>query len=1442
MLSAEVASLETALHESEQCNASLTQLVQLLQDEMQRQEERRTRERLRVHRRLSGPLVPREALDSARSMLEEGSTALVAAHEHTLRLAEMRMAAMAEQLNRLSSALPHKEKVEEAPPMQLQPPSPTQSLIRTGFVSLLADDTDDTWAEPGLGGLCLDSLPLHVPSAGSHAAVTGGAYGIHGRRAAISTAPWSASPAALATGWWENRSLLEVAADGEPSTPPSPDGDATELVVAAGAMARTSGAPTLQAMERSADRGAASKAAAALEIAAAEGAAAEAAAAAAAAPGRRRSALRRALTGGSGGAVSSQRRASTSVRRRPGDLPRAAELFDLPSWAAADEQLRGASLSLAGWGDAALDSAARDTAAAAAPPMALGDGGVAAADGGAASAETTTDGRSGAWWRPRASSARSPASRGARRSSVSLLSTAGQQALGGAMQGAIARHPILSTLSPDLRRDTTASCMRELRVRAGTTVAAQGAECDAFVVVGSGVFDGYIAESGPMPVREYKRGDSFGELGLVCACTHTATVRCREPGTLWLLERLPFQRNLLSICERRADSSAAALRRVACLSGLTDGQLTLLATALQEVALPPGAVLLRRHEPWDGLYIVCSGSLEDRHVAAARAKIRVKGLNGGGGGGGGVDREAAARGRIILAGEHVGEESLREALSPTQPAPTPTAQEARRASLSVLVPGASGAPGVSAGVPAPPSPHERDRTDDAQTAQAEMRKLTSAASVLAGDGGCVLLRLPPTALVEALHLPTAAPVDGTGQIIGGGGGSGGGAGGGGGVLQPAVATEVEAKGAQLLARLADAEPALAAAFTSPGQRAQLLSVLEVVRPNAGEQLQKRGEPSDGILLLEAGCVLKGTPWAAAAPSRGRRDSVSSVCGVGIVGVRRGSSDASSIAASAAVAAAAAGAHDASIVSASPPPATASTLADDEAPLTAGACVGSLGAQRAPTALFAHAGVVAYRLPRRAALVILAPTHELVKGVLTPRATPYHIRRPPPPPPPLSSLVVAGLLGEGGTSRVLLVRKLAPGTSPPPPLHGSPAHSADGSPGGVPLATPDTRRSPLTRRRAASSSGDLAHSRGGTSSVSGAAHGSRGRADTFGGVVAALDGGVSPQGSSPPSASGGGGREGGSAPDESEYYALKILKRGGRRRGQGGGGGGGGSVDGIDGADGAGRGGGADGDLARQAARERRALAACNHQFIPQLAGAVDGYLMMEAVRGCELFYLLREVHRFEPGTASFYTAMVLSALAHLHCNGLIHRDVKPENLVLDGEGYLRLVDLGLCRPLAHPAERAYTLCGTPEYTAPEVLRGSGHGKEADLWSVGVLLFELLAGYPAFCADDPIKVYSLVLNAAPSIPRSFPREAKELIALLLRPAPHTRLGAMRGGSVDVACHSFFDAIDWLQLLSRKVEAPLIPVIADTAPDPAELAKLQMELPQPGAPESPLASKG
>ena len=208
-LVAEVMSLEGALQDSEDRNASLEALVLSLMGEMQQAEERRARERQLVlgRRRESRAVVPRAALESARNVLEEGSVALVAAHEHTLRLVEMRLAAMGEQLARCQSALP----VGRASHEELQqPPSPTSSVSLARGLSSEEED----WAEPMLGGLCLDSLPLHVPTtdAGDQAVA---AYGIHGRRPAISTATWTGSPGALSVAWWsELRDLSVVASSG----------------------------------------------------------------------------------------------------------------------------------------------------------------------------------------------------------------------------------------------------------------------------------------------------------------------------------------------------------------------------------------------------------------------------------------------------------------------------------------------------------------------------------------------------------------------------------------------------------------------------------------------------------------------------------------------------------------------------------------------------------------------------------------------------------------------------------------------------------------------------------------------------------------------------------------------------------------------------------------------------------------------------------------------------------------------------------------------------------------------------------------------------------------------------------------------------------------------------------------------------------------------------
>ena len=435
-------------------------------------------------------------------------------------------------------------------------------------------------------------------------------------------------------------------------------------------------------------------------------------------------------------------------------------------------------------------------------------------------------------------------------------------------------------------------------------------------------------------------------------------------------------------------------------------------------------------------------------------------------------------------------------------------------------------------------------------------------------------------------------------------------------------------------------------FTSPEQRRQLLDCAEVLTPSPGDVLQRIGELSVGLLVVEAGTV--------------RRISI--------------------------------GAPGA--LPDSPGPAEV---------LPAGSVVGSLGTSPAAFTLLAGGGGTRCLLiARRPASIILAPTHELRRRKLAPRTSASHMQPVlPPPPPPFDELRVSGLLGEGSSSRVLLVRKGAIG--------------GDGAQGGGELALKCAR-------------------------------------------------------------------------DAAGYGAEATWVR-----------------------------------------REQSALLACQHPFIPRLIGASPCFLLMEAARGCELFYLLREVRRFEPSTAALYAAMTLSALVHLHGKRIVHRDLKPENIVLDSDGYVRLVDLGLARQLSHPAERAWTLCGTPEYTAPELIRGEGHALELDLWAVGVLVFELISGYPPFCADDPVKVYAAVLQGSPALPSYFTPAARSLVQQLLQPQPHARLGALGRGAVQVACHPFFDGVDWMALLGRKVDAPLIPIVAELrSDDPSVLATLEAEL--------------
>jgi serine/threonine protein kinase len=199
---------------------------------------------------------------------------------------------------------------------------------------------------------------------------------------------------------------------------------------------------------------------------------------------------------------------------------------------------------------------------------------------------------------------------------------------------------------------------------------------------------------------------------------------------------------------------------------------------------------------------------------------------------------------------------------------------------------------------------------------------------------------------------------------------------------------------------------------------------------------------------------------------------------------------------------------------------------------------------------------------------------------------------------------------------------------------------------------------------------------------------------------------------------------------------------------------------------------------------------------------------MEFVQGGELFTHIRKTGRFSNETARFYLAQVVLALEALHKRSIIYRDVKPENLMLDSRGYLRLVDFGFSKRVAF---KTYTLCGTPEYVSPEMLLNRGHDRGVDWWAAGILLFEMLAGQPPFIDDDPMGVYGQIIEGRILFPKYFERGARSLIKHLLQPDPSKRYGCLRRGASDVREHRFFTGVDWDALYGKTQAAPILPAV-------------------------------
>jgi len=250
--------------------------------------------------------------------------------------------------------------------------------------------------------------------------------------------------------------------------------------------------------------------------------------------------------------------------------------------------------------------------------------------------------------------------------------------------------------------------------------------------------------------------------------------------------------------------------------------------------------------------------------------------------------------------------------------------------------------------------------------------------------------------------------------------------------------------------------------------------------------------------------------------------------------------------------------------------------------------------------------------------------------------------------------------------------------------------------------------------------------------------------------------------------------------------------------------------------------------------ERQALEAMAHPFITRLYTTFQDeanlYFVLELARGGDLFSVqsAQPNYMLPESWAKFYAASLSLALRHIHSKGFVYRDLKPENVLLDEHGFLKLADLGLSKKVGE--NRTYTQCGTEEYVPPEMLKGRGRTRASDWWAVGVFVFELLTGHPPFEGDKPSDIFDQISDYASagdqanqrlgdllvqnkvgaSIPISM--ECSLFVTQLLRAEEHRRLGCAAEGFLGIQQHPWFVDFDWVALLRRQMRPPHVPAPA------------------------------
>ncbi|KAM7361163.1 protein kinase C isoform 1-T3 [Cochliomyia hominivorax] len=229
--------------------------------------------------------------------------------------------------------------------------------------------------------------------------------------------------------------------------------------------------------------------------------------------------------------------------------------------------------------------------------------------------------------------------------------------------------------------------------------------------------------------------------------------------------------------------------------------------------------------------------------------------------------------------------------------------------------------------------------------------------------------------------------------------------------------------------------------------------------------------------------------------------------------------------------------------------------------------------------------------------------------------------------------------------------------------------------------------------------------------------------------------------------------------------------------------------------------------------EKRILAlAANHPFLTALHSCFQTpdrlFFVMEYVNGGDLMFQIQKARRFEAARAAFYAAEVTLALQFLHSHGVIYRDLKLDNILLDQEGHCKLADFGMCKEGIMNGVLTTTFCGTPDYIAPEILKEQEYGASVDWWALGVLMYEMMAGQPPFEADNEDELFDSIMHDDVLYPVWLSREAVSILKGFLTKNPEQRLGCL-GDENEIRRHPFFSKLDWDELEKRNIKPPFRP---------------------------------